>query len=160
MTGVQTCALPISMLRDIRARQSLVKSLQEDLEAAPVTFIGSASLDTRVEALAKRIAEAISFDLGEFRARKTVDLAFAYLRMKMEDAGVFVLLLGNLGSHHTNLPADRFRGFAIADPLAPFVVVNDQDSKSAWCFTALHELVPTCINQSNVTWGQWHARRP
>ena len=21
-------------------------------------------------------------------------------------------------------------------------------------------LVPTCINQSNVTWGQWHARRP
>ncbi len=41
-----------------------------------------------MEALAKRITEAISFDLGDFRARKTVDVAFAYLRMKMEDAGV------------------------------------------------------------------------
>ena len=147
-----------ALLRDIRGRQSLVKSLQEDLEATPVTFIGSASLDTRVEALSKRIAEAISFDLGDFRARKTVDLAFAYLRMKMEDAGVFVLLLGNLGSHHTNLPADRFRGFAIADPLAPFVVVNDQDSKSAWCFTALHELVHLWLGTTGVSGASDAAR--
>jgi Zn-dependent peptidase ImmA (M78 family) len=140
-----------ALLRDIRARQSLVKSLQEDLEAEPVAFIGSATMDIPVERLAQHIAESIRFDRREFRARKTVDLAFSYLRTKIEDAGVFVLLLGNLGSHHTSIPADRFRGFAIADPLAPFVVVNDQDSKPAWCFTALHELVHLWLGTTGIS---------
>ena len=35
---------------------------------------------------------------------------------------------GNLGSHHTDLEVEVFRGFALADDFAPFVVVNPKDS--------------------------------
>ena len=140
-----------AMLRDIRARQSMVKSLQEDLEVEPLPFIGSATMATPVPELAARVSQQMKFDLTEFRARKTMDQAFAYLRNKMEDAGVFVLLLGNLGSHHSNIPADRFRGFAIADPLAPFVVINDQDARAAWGFTALHELAHLWLGTTGVS---------
>jgi hypothetical protein len=52
--------------------------------------------------LAVRIAKRFEIDLKRYRAERTVEAAFAYLRGKVEEGGVFVLLLGNLGSHHTN----------------------------------------------------------
>jgi hypothetical protein len=91
--------------------------------------------------LAVRIAKRFEIDLKRYRAERTVEAAFAYLRGKVEEGGVFVLLLGNLGSHHTNIPVEFFRGFAISDKLATMIVINDQDTKSAWSFTAMHELV-------------------
>jgi Zn-dependent peptidase ImmA (M78 family) len=64
-----------------------------------------------------------------------------------------VLLLGNLGSHHTNIPVETFRGFAISDELAPFVVINDQDAHAAWSFTALHELAHLWLGTTGVSGG-------
>jgi len=101
--------------------------------------------------MAIRIAETLRFSLKEFRAEKTGDAAFAYLRTRIERAGVFTLLLGNLGSHHTNIPLEIFRGFAIADPLAPMIVINDQDAKTAWSFTALHELVHLFLGSTGIS---------
>jgi Zn-dependent peptidase ImmA (M78 family) len=140
-----------ALIRDIRARQSIVKSLQEDLEAEAVPFVGAANMRMPVKQLAGRVAESMDFVLKEYRSRKSVDRAFSYLRSRMEDSGVFVLLLGNLGSHHTNIPVDTCRGFAIADPIAPFVVVNDHDAKSAQAFTALHELVHLWLGTTGIS---------
>jgi Zn-dependent peptidase ImmA (M78 family) len=89
--------------------------------------------------------------LEEFRGEKTPGAAFACLRGKIERAGVFVLLLGNLGSHHTNVPVEIFRGFAMSDGIAPLIVINDQDSRAAWSFTALHELVHLWLGNTGVS---------
>jgi Zn-dependent peptidase ImmA (M78 family) len=64
-----------------------------------------------------------------------------------------VLLVGNLGSHHTALKVETFRGFALADDLAPFVVINDQDARSAWSFTLLHEVAHLWLGQTGVSGG-------
>lgn len=69
----------------------------------------------------------------------------------MEDAGIFVLLIGNLGSHHSNIPVDTFRGFALADDIAPLTVVNDNDAASARSFTALHEVVHLWLGDTGVS---------
>ena len=58
------------------------------------------------------------------------------------------MLKGDLGSHHTALEAEVFRGLAIADDVAPFVVINPNDSKAAWSFTLLHELTHLLLGQS------------
>jgi Zn-dependent peptidase ImmA (M78 family) len=63
-------------------------------------------------------------------------------------------LIGNLGSHHSTLNVELFRGFALADPVAPFVVINDQDSEEAWSFTLLHELAHIWLGQSGVSAGR------
>ena len=76
------------------------------------------------------------------------------LRAKVESAGVFVLLIGNLGSHHSALGLEAFRGFALADPIAPFIVINDQDAKAAWSFTLLHELAHLWVGATGVS-GQF-----
>ncbi len=140
-----------ALIRDIKARQGLVRSILEDEEAEAPGFIGAATMDVPAKELAGQIAQEFEFNLGEYRAEKTSEAAFAYLRARIEAAGAFVLLLGNLGSHHTNIPVEIFRGFASADPLAPMIVVNDQDTKSAWSFTALHELVHLWLGSTGIS---------
>ena len=142
-----------ALIRDIKSRQGLVRSTLEDEEAENLAFIGSATMDVPVVVLATRIAEDVKFSLGAFRAEKNGDDAFGYLRSQIETAGIFVLLLGNLGSYHTNIPLEIFRGFAVADALAPMVVINDQDAKTAWSFTALHELAHLWLGSTGVSGG-------
>ena len=140
-----------ALIRDIKSRQGLVRSVLEDEEAERPGFVGAATMEMPVGELAGRIAETLKFSLSAFRGEKTGDDAFAYLRTQIEAAGVFVLLLGNLGSYHSNIPLQFFRGFAIADVLAPMIVINDQDAKTAWSFTALHELVHLWLGTTGIS---------
>jgi Zn-dependent peptidase ImmA (M78 family) len=141
-----------ALVRDIRARQSMVRAiLEDDEEMEPLRFIGSMSMDDGVGAVLASIRRAIGLDLAAFRAQGLPEAAFALLRSKAEEAGVFVMLIGNLGSHHTALDVSVFRGFALADPIAPFVVINDQDAKSAWSFTLLHELTHLWLGTTGVS---------
>ena len=49
------------------------------------------------------------------------------------------------------MPVDVFRGFALADKIAPLVVVNDQDARTAWSFTAVHELAHLWLGQTGIS---------
>jgi Zn-dependent peptidase ImmA (M78 family) len=144
-----------ALIRDIKARQSLIRSVLEDDKAEPLDFVSSATMELPAELsaarLAARMAEQLNFSLAEYRATKSPDEAFTWLREKIEASGVYVLLLGNLGSHHTNIPVDVFRGFALADSIAPMIVINDQDARTAWSFTAVHELVHLWLGQTGIS---------
>ena len=64
-----------------------------------------------------------------------------------------MLLVGKLGRHHSAIPVEAFRGFAIADSIAPLVVINDGDAKAAWSFTLLHELAHLWLGATGVSGG-------
>lgn len=145
-------ALLGALLRDIQARQSLVRAILEDEEESePLPFVGSMTQSEGVPALAHSITRTLDLSLNDFRRAHDADEAFDLLRARCAAAGIFVLLVGNLGSHHTDLPLETFRGFAVADDIAPFVVINDQDSRAAWSFTLLHELVHLWLGQTGVS---------
>jgi Zn-dependent peptidase ImmA (M78 family)/transcriptional regulator with XRE-family HTH domain len=149
-TGAE--ALVDALVRDIRARQSMVREvLVNEEEARPLSFIGSMEMNEGIGAVLASIRQTIRLDLAEFRAQATPESAFALLRSRVEAAGVFVLLAGNLGSHHTAIDVAAFRGFALADAIAPFIVVNDQDTKPAWSFTLLHELAHLWLGTTGVS---------
>ena len=140
------------LIRDVQARQSLLKEtlVQED-DAVPIQFIGTLRTEEDVKHAAKMLRELLQFDLGTFRRQKNVTDAFKYAREQVEATGIFVMLIGNLGSHHTNISTSTFRGFALADEIAPLIIVNDQDAKSAWSFTLLHEIVHLLLAQTGVS---------
>lgn len=146
-------ALVDALLRDVSARQNMVRALLEvEDEAINLPFVGSFDQDRGAERLAENIATKLDFDLAQFRNGDTSGRhGFAYLRERSEAAGIFVLLIGNLGSHHSTLDVELFRGFALADPVAPFIVINDQDSEAAWSFTLLHELAHIWLGKSGVS---------
>lgn len=143
-----------ALVRDIRSRQATVRAvLVEEEEAQPLPFVGSMSRRDGVSPVAASIRKTLNFDLAAFRVQGSSEAGFALLRQQVEAAGVYVLLIGNLGSHHSAIDVDAFRGFALADAIAPFVVINDQDAKSAWSFTLLHEVAHLWIGATGVSGG-------
>jgi Zn-dependent peptidase ImmA (M78 family) len=141
-----------ALVRDLKGRQGLVRSIwEEEDEATPLRFVGSRKTSETVAAVVRDIQRVLRIDLAAFRAKKNYDDAFAYVRERAEAAGIFVLLIGNLGTHHTAIPVEMFRGFAIADRVAPFVVINDQDSQAAWTFTLLHEIAHLFLGATGIS---------
>ena len=141
-----------ALVRDLRARQAMVRDvLLDDEEAEPLPFIGSMTMQDGVGAVLASMRQTIGLDLAEFRAQSSSETAFAVLRSKVEAAGIFVLLMGNLGSHHTAIDVEAFRGFALADNIAPFVVLNDQDARTAWSFTLIHELAHLWLGTTGIS---------
>ena len=140
------------LIRDIRARQSMIRAvLEAEEETEPVQFVGTARMSEGVSAVLASIRETLKVDLAEFRAKPCPVDAFALLRARVEAAGVFVLLIGNLGSYHTTIDLETFRGLTLADEVAPFVIINDHDSRAAWSFTLLHELTHLWLGQTGVS---------
>lgn len=147
-------ALLDALLRDIRGRQEMVRSLLEDEEeAVRLSFVGGANISDGAHSVAREINDALG--LSEDRRGRSggPDRLFKEIRSRCERLGVFVLLVGDLGSHHSVLTDSVFRGFALADEIAPFIVINDQDAKAARAFTLIHELTHIWIGQSGVSGG-------
>lgn len=143
-----------ALLRDIRARQDMVRSiLEDDDDVRRLAFVGSMSITQSVFDASRRIRQVL--DIGEeqefWRNCGSSNELFAALRARVEKIGVFVLLIGNLGSHHTNISERVFRGFAIADEIAPFIVINDQDATTARSFTLIHELTHIFVGSTGVS---------
>ena len=148
-------ALLYALVRNVQARQGLLRSamLDDDDDLVPRSFVGSATIDTPAERLVGSIRATLGLQLSDLRAARNSDGAFRLLRSHAEQAGVFVLALGDLGSYHTELSVEVFRGFALTDEFAPFVVINPRDSAAARCFTLLHELVHLWIGEPGISGG-------
>ena len=145
-------ALLDALIREIRARQSMVRVMLEDEdEAESLPFVGSHRIEDGRAAVLKSLQALLGLDASAYRAQPNESAAFALLRRSAEEAGIFVLLKGNLGNYKTALDTTIFRGFAIADEVAPFIVTNDQDAKSAWSFTLLHETVHLLLGHTGIS---------
>jgi len=145
-------ALVDVLIRDIRVRQSLVRAaLEDEDEAEKLPFIGSIKMSGGINTAVFSIQKYLKWSTADYGGQPTIDKAFGYLRGKAEEAGVFVLLVDNLGSHHTTISLEAFRGFALADEVAPFIAINVNDSKGAWCFTLVHELAHIWLGSTGVS---------
>ena len=148
----QSSALVDALIRDVQARQSILRAaLEDEEEAEQLTFVGSMRLSDGVLPIVKSIQKTINFDLSKFHSQFSPEDAFKYLRSIVESAGVFVLLIGDLGSYHTAFDLDVYRGFSLSDDVAPFIIINDKDSKAAWSFTLIHELAHIWLGQTGIS---------
>ena len=145
-------ALLDALLRTTRVQQNIVKAiLEDDEDMARPSFEGKLALDDAVPVAVEKLRDVIDVPSSDDRNRLRSDDAFKFLRTRVERAGAFVLLAGDLGSHHTAISERVFRGFALVDPVAPFVVINSQDSRTARSFTLLHELGHVCLGITGVS---------
>jgi Zn-dependent peptidase ImmA (M78 family) len=156
---IEDAASVDALVRDVHVRQRLVRAALEDSEEAhSLPFVGSIRIEHGVQEVAQRLQMLTGFNLQHFRGRRTVGEAFNYARTLVERTGIFVMLIGNLGSHHSNLSAQVFRGFALSDEVAPFIIINDQDAPSAWAFTLLHEFAHILLGLTGISGGGYEQK--
>lgn len=142
-----------ALVRDVKVRHSILRELVEmDDEARPLPFVGSMSVSTPVVRAVSRIKTTLGIPLGigAWRAEAGAAL-FKDFRRRVEGVGIFVLLLGDLGNYKSAIPSTLFRGFAVADDLAPMIVINDNDANRAWSFTLAHELAHIFVGSTGIS---------
>ena len=141
-----------ALIRDIWARQSMVRDVMEDEdEAYALPFVDSHEIEDGRDAVLSSLEVQLGIDGNLYRSQSNVTAAFNLLRGKVEESGIFVLLKGDLGNYFSAIETTVFRGFSIADNVAPFIVINDQDARSAWSFTLLHETVHLLLGHTGVS---------
>ena len=144
-------ALVDALVRNVQARQSMVQAILEELEEdEPLWFVGSHSTEQGVATVLASLRLLLDVDLEMYRRQRDAADAFNLLRTRVESIGVFVIIKGDLGNYRSAIDVEVFRGFSIADNVAPFIVINDQDARSAWSFTLLHEVVHLLLGQTGV----------
>ena len=125
----------------------------------PLPFVGSAALTDPVEQVAADIRKTLGFSLEERRQLATWTEALRHFIAQADEAGVLVMVSGVVKSNNSRkLDPAEFRGFALADPLAPVVFVNGADSKAAQMFTLAHELAHIWLGETGLSDSE--ARQP
>ena len=106
-----------------------------------LAFVGSLTTQSPVVESAATIRHILDFDLDARRRCPTWTDALRMFIAQADGIGVMVMCSGVvMNNNRRRLDPQEFRGFALADNLAPLVFINGADTKSAQMFTLAHEL--------------------
>lgn len=140
----------LDIIYQCQQRQDWFRAYARVNQARPIEFVGSLSLSVDVVDAAEQIRSALAFEIGD--RGSTFEDAIRILIEGAERLGVLVMVSGVVGSNtHRKLDPREFRGFALADDLAPLIFVNGADTKAAQLFTVAHELTHLWLGQTALS---------
>lgn len=133
-------------------RQEWYREFARAERESPLPFIGAARPTSDVVTTAAEMRRALGLDISDRRRMPTWTDALRRLNEQADDLGVLVMVSGIVGNNtHRKLDPAEFRGFALADPVAPLVFINGADTKAAQMFTLAHELAHLWLGESAVS---------
>jgi len=137
--------------RQMEALQKAVRPLVEEEGGKPLHFVGSRDMTITPSTIAQLIRRELQFSFRDQQQVQGSDELFSIIRHKAGEAGIFVLRKADLGSWHSTISVEEFRGLAISDPIAPFIIVNPYDARPALLFTLVHELGHLWLGESGIS---------
>jgi transcriptional regulator with XRE-family HTH domain len=98
-----------ALIRDVRARQQMLReALLDDEDTQPLEFVASCRMGDGAQEVASQIRSKLGIATAEQKKARDPAALFTLLRTAAEKAGIFVLLLGDLGSYHSDVGEDVF----------------------------------------------------
>ena len=141
-------------LNDVMRKQQWYLEFLQEQGAEQLNFVGKYPFSTKLqaEAIAIDIQETLALTEQERKQCKDYKAFFSLLSEKAENIGILVFKNSIVQSNtKRSLSVSEFRGFAIADPLAPLIFINGKDSEAAWIFTLAHEIAHIWLGESGVS---------
>jgi len=142
----------LDTLHDATRKQDWYRDYVLSHGGGPVPFVGSLSLAMRPDEAAALARKTLALDT---RLRADATSWEEALRLQighLEERGILILRNGVVGSNGRRaLSTEEFRGFALSDPYAPLIFLNNKDSLGAQMFTLFHELIHLGLDQSGIS---------
>lgn len=136
-------------------RQEWYRDFARSMGEEKMALVGSASVTSDVVSTAATMRHALGLDLEERGRIPTWSDALRQFIEQADALGVLVMCSGVVfNNNRRHLDPEEFRGFAMADDLAPLVFINGADTKAAQMFTLAHELAHVWLGQSAVSDAQ------
>jgi Zn-dependent peptidase ImmA (M78 family) len=142
----------LDTLHICQQRQEWYREFAQSMSEPRMPFAGSAQVGDDTVAVAAGMRTALNFDLDVRRRLPTWTDALRQFISQADALGILVMVNGVVGSNNRRkLDPNEFRGFALADGLAPLVFVNGADTKAAQMFTLAHELAHIWLGESALS---------
>ncbi len=130
-------------IRNARYRRQVALDLFAALGEKPPRFSPTASLTEDQEGLAQKARQMLRLTYEEQAGWQTARAAFTAWRNALEQLGVFVF-------QARGIEVTEMRGFSLAEPTLPAVVVNIKDHPHGRIFTMVHEFVHLMLRREGL----------
>jgi len=146
----------LDTLLENELRQSWLSEQLENDGEEPLEFVGSATINSDIQALATEIRTKLRITTEDRAENKKNADAVLWMIGRLEESRITVIRKGFAGSAtRRSLDRNEFKGFALSDPFAPFIFVNGKDWIGSQMFTIAHELVHIWLGVSAMPSGDW-----
>jgi len=136
-------------IRAAYERRELALELFEGQDAGPKPFPLKITIKDDPEVVGQQIRDLL--DVDDESQKRAAQNAFDFWRRRMEEHDILVFVISG---PHRAVELSQMRGFAIARPELPVIVVNGRDySPGGRAFTLLHELAHIALGESAISNG-------
>lgn len=135
----------------LRKQQWYAEHLKE-AGAEPLPIVGKFNAKSSPADVAADIVSSLGISDTLRKTAATTEDYFSILAERIENLGVLVMKTGIVKSNTKRpLSVSEFRGFAVADKIAPLVFINGRDAEVAAVFTLIHEIAHIWTGQSGIS---------
>jgi Zn-dependent peptidase ImmA (M78 family) len=138
-------------IRSAYDRRELALELSQELDSEPQEFPLKATIQDDPEQVGRAIREFLKVGIESQQRAARQGRAFDFWRRRLEENDILVFLISG---PHWSVDLKEMRGFAIAMPELPVIVVNGRDySQGGKAFTLIHELCHVLLGESAISNG-------
>ncbi len=133
----------------LQSRQDWVSEQKEEEGCDRLDFVGKYTIHSSLREVVNDVRGLLHYSPDWAFDKKDQAKAVRELTKAIENVGCFVSFLTQVGNQSTRkISVEDCRGFALCDPYAPFIFINNSDSNTAQVFTLLHEFTHLLLGQS------------
>lgn len=141
----------IDTIHEMESIQDWMKDYRQEMGFDVLPVVGSMKDAKEASVIVARIRKDLGLEDTWCEKCKDSRDAFSYIRGKLEECGVVVMMSGVVGKNtHRVLDVNEFRAFAMVDEWAPLIFINTADSNGAKLFSLLHEVVHIWLGEDDL----------
>ncbi len=125
----------------MQQRQDWLKDYLTDNDFENLPFVGKYQDTNDPLRIVNDIRETLNLPENWASQFGTWEESLNHLVEQIEDKGIITIFNGVVENNvYRKIPVEECRGFVLVDAIAPFMFINNSDSKAAQMFTIVHEL--------------------
>ena len=136
----------IFIIREIQQKQNWIRETNEENNEEKIPFVGRYSIKDKPEVVANDILKTLDINPPNYKTDNPIKEWIE----QAESKGIFISRTSFIHSR-LKLDSEEIKGFAIADPYAPFIFINSEDWEAPQLFTLVHELAHVWIAETGIS---------